>query len=607
MNRGLDRKQHDRLSVTTPLAPSTYTSPDRGSSMNRGLDRKKHDRSSVNHALRWTDRAPLRFAVLLAVLAFAGQALLAQANARKTPKFYPDDPITTDDDTAMDAAGFEEVELSEAWDFVINTFTSPGDRRPIRAVNVNTMDEVPNSSWFENRIGVRDLPIPEIVRGPLKFEGLDVAEWTIVRGKSPGGFQPGFRASHTGDPGQVYQLEVDPPKHPQMASGAEFIGTLIYHTLGYHVVDVYTIKLDPTKLMISDGATIRDASGERKFTRDDLDEILRVAGRDSQGRVTMSATRLEEGSNRGRWEYFGTRSDDPNDIHPHEHRRELRANRVFSAWLAHDDSRAVNTRNILMRMDNRRVVRHYMYDFGATLGSATRFAEPAANNHEYFLDDGAPALKSLFSLGLAVPKYLKNRPSNLPPAVGAIDSESFDPALWRPNYPNPAFDLMQPDDAFWGARLVSRFSDEIIRAIVGAARFDDPAATDYLSKVLSERRDKVVRAWINGVMPIVKPALAADGTLTFENAAVTAGAAEGGSYVVTWARFNNDSGETSTVGSETPFTGVRTQAPSDVLTGSDYIVATIRGEHPQHAGWRRPAQVYFRRGAGGWTPVGLFR
>jgi hypothetical protein len=546
--------------------------------------------------------------VLLAVLALAGQALVAQQGGRTTPKFYPDDPMAVDNDSAMDASGFEEVELSEAWDFVINTFTSPGDRRPIRAMNVNTMDEVPDSSWFENRIGARDMSVAEIVRGPFKFEGLDVAEWTVVRGKSPGGFQPGFRASHSGDPGQVYQIEVDPPEHPQMATGAEFIGTLIYHNLGYHVVDVYTGKVDPGRIGISEDATIRDASGERKFTQDDLDAVVRVAGRDSQGRMTISVTRLEEGSNRGRWEYFGTRTDDPNDIYPHEHRRELRANRVFAAWLAHDDSRAVNTRNILIRLeDKRRVVRHYMYDFGAILGSATRFGEPAANNHEYFLDDGSPALKALFTLGLAVPKYLKNRPSNLPPAVGAIDSTSFDPPLWRPNYPNPAFELMQPDDAFWGARLVSRFTDEIIRAIVGAARFDDPAATEYLSKVLAERRDKVVRAWINGVLPIVKPALSADGTLTFENAAVTAGAATGGSYSVAWARFNNDTGEVTPVGSANSFNGLRASAPADVLTGSDYIVATLTGEHAEHPGWRRPTQVYFRRGAGGWTPVGLFR
>ena len=545
--------------------------------------------------------------VAVAVVVAAGHVVLAQAT-RTTPKFYPDDPLGTDNDTVMDAAGFAEVELSEAWDFIINTFASPGGKTDMRAVNVNTMDEVPDSSWFMNRIGVRDLPLDEIVRGPLKFANLDdVKAWTVVRGKNPGGFQPGFRASHEGDPGQVYQLEVDPPKHPQMASGAEFIGTLIYHALGYHVVDVYTIKVDPARLSISDGATIRDASGERRFTNEDLASILKVAGRDANGMVTMSATRIEEGSNRGRWAYYGTRKDDPNDIYPHQHRRELRGNRVFSAWLAHDDSRAVNTRNLLVRVDGRRVVQHYMYDFGATLGSATRFAEPAANNHEHFLDDGSPAIKSLASLGLAVPKYLRNRPSNLPAAIGAFDSTSFDPLLWRPNYPNPAFSNMRPDDAFWAARIVSRFSNEAIRAIVTAARYDDPAATEYMTKTLIERRDKVTKAWLNVVNPLVKPALAADGTLTFENAAITAGAAAGGSYRVTWARFDNTSGVLTPVGTEAQFTGLRTSAPAELLTGSDYVVATVVGDHPEHPGWRRPVQMYFRRGAAGWTPVGIYR
>src|SRR5918993_4455076 len=76
------------------------------------------------------------------------------AQARLTPKFYPDDPLMIDDDTAFDAGSVKEVELSEIFDFLENSFGSPGDRSDIRAVNVNTLDEVPDSSWFTNRIGV---------------------------------------------------------------------------------------------------------------------------------------------------------------------------------------------------------------------------------------------------------------------------------------------------------------------------------------------------------------------------------------------------------------------------------------------------------------------
>ena len=41
-----------------------------------------------------------------------------------------------------------------------------GERRNVRAMNVNTLDEVPDSSWFTNRIGRREIPLDELVRGP---------------------------------------------------------------------------------------------------------------------------------------------------------------------------------------------------------------------------------------------------------------------------------------------------------------------------------------------------------------------------------------------------------------------------------------------------------
>lgn len=552
----------------------------------------------------------LRLVAAIACVAVAAAGVGAGAVGQTAPaalRFFPDDPISRDDDTAIDASGIKELELSESYDFLLNTFATKSDRVPIRAVNVNTLDEVPDSSWFTNRIGVRDLPLTEIARGPNKFARLDAIDWVVVLGKSPGGFHPGFVAQHPGDPGQVFQLEVDPVDHPQMATGAELIGTLVYHALGYHVEDVYAIRVDPARIKISEKATIRDASGRRRFNQRDLDAILRLAARDRDGRVYLSATRFHDGEPVGNFQYHGTRSDDPNDIHQHEHRRELRANRVFAAWLAHDDSRSINTLDLLVAANGRKHIRHYMYDFGAILGSATRFAEPPWGNHETYLDKDA-SVAALASLGLAIPRYLRVPRADGPPSAGAVDSTSFDPVRWTPNYPNPAFANMRPDDAFWGARLVSRFSDDAIRTIVDQVRFDDPQAAAHITRVLIERRDAIARIWLNGVNPVVSPHLAADGTLTFANASVAAGAATPGKgYTVSWSRFDNGLGKAEGMGAEVQVTRERATAPSGLLADAEFVMATIRGEHPDHPGWRQPVQVYFRRAAAGWDTVGIVR
>jgi hypothetical protein len=84
------------------------------------------------------------------------------------------------------------------------------------------------------------------------------------------------------------------------------------------------------------------------------------------------------------------------------------------------------------------------------------------------------------------------------PAIGFIDSKTFDPKGWRPDYPNPAFDERTDRDIRWGARIVAAMSDSLIRAAVEQGQFEDPRATEYLTRVLIERRDKIVQAWLAG-------------------------------------------------------------------------------------------------------------
>ena len=82
----------------------------------------------------------------------------------------------------------------------------------------------------------------------------------MVSGGKSTGVQPGFRMT---DPqGQLYQIEFDPPDNPEMASGAEIIGTAFYHAFGYHVVDVYLAELDPERARhLREGDVVRSARG----------------------------------------------------------------------------------------------------------------------------------------------------------------------------------------------------------------------------------------------------------------------------------------------------------------------------------------------------------
>ena len=550
-----------------------------------------------------------RFFLFQAVTVAAVLGVTLTTGVANGPRFRPEDPQAVDRDAAFDASGVKPRDLSEGYDFLSNTFGEPGERRPIRALNVNTIDEVPDSSWFTNRIGHRAMSIADIVRGPDIVDRLDVDEWIVTGGKGRAGFQPGFRAVNAKDPRPLsertlYQLELDLEPFPDLATGAEMIGTTIYHALGYNVVDVYLVNVDPKKVQVAENATDRDASGLRRLTRRDIDAIFKMGARNPDGTYRMTASRFVAGRPMGNFVHYGTRPDDPNDIYPHEHRRELRANRVFAAWINHDDTRAPNTLDMLVAENGRSYLKHYMFDFGSVLGSS---GDRRASGFEYMIEKRS-TLAGLLTLGLWTPSWQFGRhPGDLYPSVGLAEADRFDPKSWKPTYPNAAFKNMQRDDAFWAARLVARFSDDALAAIVEKARYRDPRAAEYLRSVLIKRRDKVVQAWINGVNPLVNFKLTTDGTLTFDNAAVDAKASTPpSSYAISWSRFDNATGAHHALEAEPTVPSTIAHAPRG-LERSEYVTVTVKSLHPDRPTWAEPVRAYFRREGTAWRTVGLER
>jgi hypothetical protein len=554
-------------------------------------------------------KAPaVRTCLLLAVLLAGWSGLSSRA---ATPRFFPDDPIQVDDDRALDASGAKEINGSNAFDFAEHTFFGPGDKRDIRALNVNSADELPDSSWFTNRIGRRAMTVDEIARGPNQLNITSIDDWPIVQEKSSG-ITAGYRVTDPSDRSarpRLYQVKLDPPSNPGMASSAELVGAAIYHALGYNVVQGYIVEVDPSRIVISPQATTVDMSGQkRSLTRRDVDRLLARGARLPNGKYLATLSRFADGDRSpGYFKYYGTRPDDPNDIHPHEHRRELRANRVFAAWLNHDDSRGINSLDMIEGPDGRKYIRHYMFDFGSIMGSGSTAAQNPRAGNEYILE-WAPALKTLATFGLYVRPWIRTKYWEEAKSVGRFEGDVFDPIKWRPEYPNPAFDNMRADDAFWAARLVARFSDDAIRAIVAKGRYTEKGAADHIATTLIKRRDKVLRAWLTAVNPLADARLGSDGVLVFENAAVSARVTSAASrYTLTWSRFDNATNATTGTPVETTSTETRATAPAVIFDGAQFVTVAVRTTHPDYLVWDMPVTFTFRRVSNGWQTVGVDR
>ncbi|MEK7405872.1 MAG: hypothetical protein AAB225_12250 [Acidobacteriota bacterium] len=526
---------------------------------------------------------------LLGALAAAVLAALP-ASARK---FYADDPIQKEPKPVrVEKAHFRK--LSDYFDFFLNTFSQPGEeqtrRRLIPAQGVNTLGEVPDGAWYVNRHGRTPMSMEELVRGPETGNPPSMAgPWTVRTVKTEG-ITPGLTIRDAR--GKKYWLKFDPLTNPGMATTADVIGTTFFHALGYHVPEYYLVRFDRRQLLITEKSVIADAMGkERRLAGRDVDEVLLDVPRDKDNKYLAVASLAVPGEGLGQFRYYGTRSDDPNDVVPHEHRRDLRGLFVFCAWLGHKDSKSLNTYDSLVEEAGVRYIKHYLMDFGSILGSAAvRPTSPREGNEHLFAV--RPAVIQFVSLGLYAPRWARAHFPHLP-AVGRFEYEVFEPEKYKTNYPNPGFENRLPDDTFWAARQVMMFSAEQIRAIVKKGEFSDPKAGDWLATCLIKRRDKIGRAYFAKVLPLDRIQVR-DGRLEFEDLAVKYEFHPPRQYSIQWSQFDNEAE------SRTPIPG-QTGLAVPPETG-EYFAAEVRAEDP-----KKTVIAYFRRKDGRIELAGLDR
>lgn len=541
-------------------------------------------------------RHPLTL-VLLAVTC-ATVALSAQSR-----RFYPDDPIWREPMT-QDVKNAARYEPDLAFQTIENLFLRPGD--PVlgqRAKNINTVDEVPDGPYFVNRAGRLPLTAELVARAANTDAGPPAGKWTVISAKSDG-VTPGFTIRDAND--RLWFVKFDPPGWRGMATGSEVVAAKLFWAAGYHTAEYHIAQLAPSNLVIGDDTQITPP-GEmpRRMNDGDIAWLLARADRDADGTYRVILSKATPGRPVGRIRFHGTRADDPNDVIPHEHRRELRGYFVFAAWLNHVDAKGINSLATLITENGRSFIRNYLLDFGSALGSAAVGPREGWEGYEPLVEKPGDIGKRVLSFGFKIPVW-RTQDYFESPAIGRLprDHSEWDPETWWPHITNAAFRHMRPDDTFWAAHKLAAISDEMVRAAVAEGRFGHAESEEFLVRAIIERRLRILQTFLPKVNPIVDPAIDASGRLTFRNAAVDAAVADRApGYRATWYTFDNTTDTATRVAVTEEKTGAMAMP---AMPASEYIKVEIAAVGGPKA-WSDPISAYFRRDSGNWVLVGFER
>ena len=500
---------------------------------------------------------------------------LSQAQTKTpSPKFYPDDPLRREPDPlpTLDA---QARQLSEVLETLGSTFSTPGELHPaggiIPARGINTLDEVMDGPWFVNRHGSRRMSRDELLRGPGADAPPILTDPLQVLVAKRAGLRPGLLVADAR--GNSYLLRFDAPGYEELATGAEMVTSRILYGLGYHVGESYIVRFRREQIVVSEAGQVVSTGGHtRKLTDTDIDQFLRSVASGPGPTYRAVATRLPGDRSQvlGPYQVYGVRSDDPNDVVPHEQRRDLRGLFVFCAWLNFNNMRAVNTADVLVEDEAVPYIRHYLFDFTETLGSSVLGGPKRAWEGHEALYPGIPAIAvNVAGLGVYTPRWMR---ANYPKlrGVGHFDYETFDPERWTPNYLIAPFVNRLPDDTFWAAKQVMTFTDDDIHVLVSTGQFSDPEAAAWLVRCLVERRNRIGRAYLGRVLPLDNFRVE-DGRLVFDDLEARHGLTAARTFTLEWFSLDNGTGQLTPLASSSSFS-VPPAGPDD-----SYIAARISG------------------------------
>jgi hypothetical protein len=516
----------------------------------------------------------------------------ASVTTGSAQQFLPDDPLTRTPEVAA-VRRTEVQDINALYDFFHNSLHYK-NKSATESLGVNTLGEVPDSSWFTNR-DISSLSVEALKKGG-RVHGAPQPPYTVVAAKTEG-VSTGFRIRDAR--GLLYFVKADPPSNVEMATSADVMGALFLYAAGYNVPENYILVGRTDEFHLSEKATFKSTYGkDRRLTAGQLREIFDKIPREPDGRVRLMASLSLPPKIMGPFRYAGTRSDDPNDLVPHEQRRDLRGLAVLFAWLNHTDAKGENSLDTMEGTgENARFV-HHLLDFGDCFGSDSDIAKDPRHGQEYIV---LPIKwNRMYTLGFSPANWETVHYPKEMKAVGNFTATAFNPLTWKANYPNPAFVQTTPLDAYWAAKRVMAFRDEQIRAIIEEGQFNDPKVVDYMTRVLETRRDAIGRAWFREVLPLEGFRIV-DGRLTFDDLAVQYRFSSPSQYRFNWFVWHNEAQRKEDV-SASENSVVLPNTFKSLAVGS-YIGCRIALEHAD----KRSVTIYFRNEGDNWKLVGISR
>jgi len=413
----------------------------------------------------------------LARFGFLPIAFVLSASAtgcgRYEPALFADRPTVkrVNDDKPIDVpahASFDEREqLSDIYlrrplfDFV----------RPLdfpTAADVNALDEVPASSWYDPE---QPVLAPEGITPPVP-PLLALDERAVI----------GDGALVIRDArGLRYELRVDPKEQAGLRTGAEVVGGYLLRSLGLRAPRSWIVTL-PDAVFTTDGDTSRARLGD----------WLTTTAATVEGGRRVSATFWPGGIDVGITSDFSARRDDPNDRVPHHDRRTLRAMKIFAHWMAWRQFGVRSTRDVYVGKPGEGHLLHYFVGMSRALG--TQDLQPEAVRAEQAGSVGW----NLITLGLSRPKVTAARHAEFP-SLGYLPADLV-PGDFDVSIPYSPFVRMQPADEYWAAKRLMDAPAEALRAGIPAAGLPINAGA-HLVDVLERRR----RLLIEHAMTVVTP------------------------------------------------------------------------------------------------------